>query len=190
MLESNRGGILGMASKVPHNTNNETRDNEERLVALYEECYDRIARYVYTHIGDKSEAEDIASEVFLKALKSIKTYRNTGPPMQAWLFKIAHNLVVDHLRKVSRIKTVPIDTVEIIDNQDILAVVNRNLEMEKVGAAMIQLTEEQQEVLRLRFFGGLTSKEAGDILNKSGGAVREMQRAALEKLRQILNIEE
>jgi RNA polymerase sigma-70 factor (ECF subfamily) len=107
--------------------------------------------------------------------------------MQAWLYKIAHNLVVDHLRKVSRIKTVPIETVEIIDNQDPLDAVNRKLEMEKVEVAMIQLTEEQQEVLRLRFFGGLTSKEAADILNKSDGAVREMQRAALEKLRQLLN---
>jgi RNA polymerase sigma-70 factor (ECF subfamily) len=177
-----------MASKFPRNTNKEIRDNEARLVALYEEYYDKIARYVYVHIGDRSESEDIASEVFLKALKSIKTYRDTGLPMQAWLYKIAHNLVVDHLRKVSRIKTVPIETVEIIDNQDPLDAVNRKLEMEKVGAAIIQLTEEQQEVLQLRFFGGLTSKEAADILNKSDGAVREMQRAALEKLRQILNV--
>ena len=106
--------------------------------------------------------------------------------MQAWLFKIAHNLVVGHLRKVSRIKTVPIDTVEIADKQDPVEAVERKMEMEKVGAAMVELTEEQREVLRLRFFGGLTSREAADVLQKSDGAVREMQRAALEKLRQIL----
>lgn len=177
-----------MAFKVPRKTSKETSEYEERLVALYEEYYDKIARYVYVHIGDKTESEDIASEVFLKALKSIRTYRDTGVPMQAWLYKIAHNLVVDHLRKVSRIKTVPIDSVEIIDHQDPLDDANRKMEMEKVGAAMVELTEEQQEVLRLRFFGGLTSKETADILNKSDGAVREMQRAALEKLRRILDI--
>lgn len=177
-----------MASKAPRNANSENRDNEERLVALYEEYYDKIARYVYVHIGDKTESEDIASEVFLKALKSIKTYRDTGLPMQAWLYRIAHNLVVDHLRKVSRIKTIPIDTVEIVDDNDPMNAAEKRIEMEKVGAAMVELTEEQQEVLRLRFFGGLTSREAADILNKSDGAVREMQRAALERLRQILNI--
>jgi RNA polymerase sigma-70 factor (ECF subfamily) len=175
-----------MASKVPHNSKEETRTNEARLVALYEEYYEKIARYVYVHIGDKSESEDIASEVFLKALKSIKTYRDTGLPMQAWLFKIAHNMIVDHLRKVSRVKTIPIDTVEIIDNHDPIDAVEKKLEMEKVKAAMVELTEEQREVLRLRFFGGLTSREAAGILQKSDGAVREMQRAALEKLRQLL----
>jgi RNA polymerase sigma-70 factor, ECF subfamily len=175
-----------MAFKLPRSASEETKNNEAQLVALYEEYFDKIARYVYVHIGDRSESEDIASEVFLKALKSIKTYRDTGLPMQAWLFKIAHNLVVDHLRKVSRIKTVPIDTVEIIDKQDPIEAVERKIEMEKVGAAMVELTEEQREVLRLRFFGGLTSREAADVLQKSDGAVREMQRAALEKLRQIL----
>jgi RNA polymerase sigma-70 factor (ECF subfamily) len=62
----------------------------------------------------------------------------------------------------------------------------KKFQMEKVGAAMIQLTEEQREVLRLRFFGGLTSREAASVLGKSDGAVREMQRAALERIRQLL----
>ncbi len=177
-----------MASTTPYGANEEIRNNEARLASLYEEYYDKIARYIYTRIGDKSESEDLASEVFLKALKSIKTYRDTGPPMQAWLFKIAHNLVVDHLRKVSRIKTVPIDTVEIIGDNDPVDAAEKKIEMEKVGAAMVQRTEEQREVLRLRFFGGLTSREAAGVLNKSDGAVREMQRAALERLRQLLDV--
>lgn len=175
-----------MSSKKPDGTNEATRNNETRLVALYEEYFNKIAAYIYTRIGNKSEAEDLASEVFFKALKSIKTYRDVGPPMQAWLFKIAHNLVVDHLRKVSRIKTVPIDTIEIVDNNDPVEAAERKIEMEKVGAAMTKLTEEQREVLRLRFYGGLTSREAADVMNKNDGAVREMQRAALEKLRRLL----
>lgn len=65
----------------------------------------------------------------------------------------------------------------------------RNIELERVNRAMAQLTKEQREVLGLRFMGGLTSREAGHILQKSDGAVREMQRAALEKLRKLLTAE-
>ena len=163
------------------------KTNQARLVSLFEESYDKIAHYVYSHIGDKTEAEDIASEVFLKALESLKTYKERGIPMQAWLFKIAHNLVVDHLRKVTKHKTVSIDTVEIRDEANPEATLEMNIELERVTRSMKELTEEQREIVRLRFFGGLTSREVGSLLGKSDGAVREMQRAALEKLRQLLS---
>jgi len=84
---------------------------ESRLADLYEEYYDKVARYVYVHIGNKEEAEDIAGEVFLKALKSLKSYREQGVPMQGWLFRIAHNLTVDYLRRMDKRRTVPIDSV-------------------------------------------------------------------------------
>jgi len=159
---------------------------EAKLAGLYQDYYDKIARYAYVHIGNRTEAEDIAGEVFLKALQSLKSYQERGAPMQAWLFRIAHNLVVDHLRKMTKRKTVPIDTVPVEGGVDPASVAEKNVEFERVTRAMEQLTREQREVLGLRFFGGLTSKEAGSILNKSHGAVREMQRAAIEKLRQIL----
>jgi RNA polymerase sigma-70 factor (ECF subfamily) len=159
---------------------------EDRLAGLHGEYYDRIARYVYVRIGDRSEAQDIAGEVFLRALKSLKTYRERGVPMQAWLFSIAHNMVVDHLRKASRRRTVPIDDVEIAADSNPAADVERHFEMERVARAMETLSNDQREVVRLRFYGGLTSAEAGDVLGKSAGAVREMQRAALEKLRGLL----
>jgi RNA polymerase sigma-70 factor (ECF subfamily) len=160
--------------------------NEAKLASLYEEYYDKIARYAYVRIGDKTEAEDLAGEVFLKALESLESYKERGTPMQAWLFRIAHNLVVDHLRKATKRKTVPIDTVQIEADVDPMTAAEKNIELERVGRAMGQLTREQREVLRLRFFGGLTSKEAGSILNKSDGSIREMQRAAIEKLRRLL----
>ncbi len=162
------------------------REAEARLAGMYEEYYGKIARYVYTRIGDKTEAEDIAGEVFLKALESLNTYEERGVPMQAWLFKIAHNMVVDHLRKASTHKVVPIDVLPLDAGIDPVDIAEQNLELERVAGAMEKLTEEQREVLRLRFFGGLSSKETAIILGKSDGAVREMQRAALEKLRRLL----
>ena len=167
--------------------NTETiRDNETKLANLYEEYYDKIARYAYVRIGERTDAEDIAGEVFLKALQSLKSYKERGVPMQAWLFRIAHNLVIDYFRKTKKQQTVPIDNIQLEANTNPVTMAETNIDIERMKQAMLQLTEEQREVLRLRFFGGLTSREAGDILKKSDGAVREMQRAAIEKLRKLM----
>jgi RNA polymerase sigma-70 factor (ECF subfamily) len=175
MTSRAKTGIIGQAG-----------DHEHCLTALYDEYYVKIARYVYTRIGNTSEAEDIASEVFLKALDSLDRYQDRGLPMQAWLFKIAHNLVVDYFRSRSKYTTLPIDAVEIVEKSDPAEKAEISLEIERVTLAMQSLTEEQREVVNLRFFGGLTSREVGAVLNKKDGAVREMQRAAMEKLRHLL----
>lgn len=165
------------------------KHNEAKLASLYEEYYGKIARYAFFHIGSRTEAEDIAGDVFLRALESLKSYQERGIPMQAWLFRIAHNLVVDHLRKTAKRWIVPLDTVQVEADDNPATVAEKNIELERVAKAMEQLTPEQREVIVLRFFGGLTSKEAGSILNKSDGAIREMQRAAIEKLRKLLVID-
>ncbi len=164
----------------------EQSEKENRLASLYDEYFDKIARYIYVRLGDRNEAENLAGEVFVKALESLKSYKERGIPMQAWLFRIAHNVSVDHLRKRGRIATVPIDDVPIEAREDPVATAEKSIEMERVNEAMQKLTTEQREVVRLRFFGGLSSKEVGAILRKSDGAVREMQRAAIEKLRGLL----
>jgi len=164
----------------------ERRRKEELLARLYDEYYDKIARYISIRIGNQAEAEDIAGEVFLKALESLDSYQERGAPMQAWLFKIAHNLLVDYLRKVSKQKTIPIDTLEISDGVNMEEIVERQLQSEKLSQVMKQLTPAQREVIGLRFFAGLTSTEVGEILGKSSGAVREMQSAAVKSLRKLM----
>ncbi|MFP3879536.1 MAG: sigma-70 family RNA polymerase sigma factor [Dehalococcoidia bacterium] len=171
------------------NKGNPRDEYEIRLAGLYEEYYDKIARYAYVRIGNREEAEDIAGEVFLKALKALDSYRDRGVPMQVWLFRIAHNLAVDHLRKMAKRTTAPIESVELLGNDDPADTSEKSLEFERVAEAMKQLTVEQREVISLRFFGGLTAKEVGDTLGKADGAVREMQRAAIEKLRAIMGVQ-
>lgn len=175
-----------MSAEAGNRKTEATKHKEAELASLYEEYYDKIAHYAYVRIGTRPEAEDIAGEVFLKALESLKSYKERGIPMQAWLFRIAHNLVVDHWRKTTKHKKVPIDTVQVEADVNPVTVAEKNIELERVTKAMEQLTREQREVIGLRFFGGLTSRETGDILNKSDGAVREMQRAAIAKLRGLL----
>ena len=167
-------------------TTDTRRSHEAELSSLYGEYYDKIARYAFVHIGNRADAEDIAGDVFLKALESLGSYEKRGIPMQAWLFRIAHNLVVDYLRKMSKRRTVDIDSVTIESDKGPEAIAEVNIEVERVKKAMEQLTREQREVLSLRFFGELTSKETAAIMGKSDGAVREMQRAATSKLRMLL----
>jgi RNA polymerase sigma-70 factor, ECF subfamily len=162
------------------------KSRQAELAALYDSYYDKILRYAFSHIGNRTEAEDIAGEVFMKALDSLQSYQERGIPMHAWLFRIAHNLVVDYFRETTKKRSLPLDIALVSTPEDPVASAERNLEMENVNRAMKELTPEQQEVLRLRFFGGLSSKEVAVLVNKKDGAVREMQSAALEKLRRLL----
>jgi RNA polymerase sigma-70 factor (ECF subfamily) len=173
-----------MASKSQWAYARETLETE--LAGLYGEYYDKISHYAAVHIGNRADAEDIAGDVFLKALESLGSYEHRGIPMQAWLFRIAHNLVVDYLRKMSKRKTVDIDSITVGPSENPEAIAEVNIEVERVKKAMEQLTQEQREVISLRFFGELTSKETAAIMGKSDGAVREMQRAATSKLRVLL----
>ena len=168
-------------------TTDTRRSPEAELEGLYTEYYDKISRYAAVHIGNRTDAEDIAGDVFLKALESLGSYEKRGIPMQAWLFKIAHNLVVDYLRKKSKRKTVDIDNVTVRSNENLEVIAEVNIEVERVKQAMEQLTRDQKDVLSLRFFGELSSKETAAIMGKSDGAVREMQRAATSKLRVLLD---
>jgi RNA polymerase sigma-70 factor (ECF subfamily) len=107
--------------------------------------------------------------------------------MQAWLFRIAHNLLVDHHRKRSKMKTVHVDdNHQIADKQDTMETALINIEYDKVIQSLDKLTADQRQVIELRFFGGLTSEEVGNVMNKSSGAVRQMQSHAIKRLRLLL----
>jgi RNA polymerase sigma-70 factor (ECF subfamily) len=162
------------------------RQKESALAALYEEYYERIARYIFVRTGDRSEAENLAGEVFLKALQSLGSYKERGVPMQAWLFKIAHNLVVDHFRKTAKRKTVPIDDLQVASDMDPQEAAEASIEAARVTRALDQLTPAQRQVIELRFFGELSSEEAGQVMKKGAGAVRELQSAAIRALRKLL----
>jgi RNA polymerase sigma factor (sigma-70 family) len=176
-------------SKRDRETIRRIDEYETRLVSLYEDFYDKLVRYVYVHIGSREEAEDIAGEVFLKALNALRSGQEQGMPTQWWLFRIGHNLTVDHLRKTSKRGPIPADPVVLLGKDDPADAAEKKIEFERLIEAMKQLTVEQREVISLRFFWGLTSKEVGGVLGKTDGAVREMQRAALERLRGIMGVQ-
>ena len=161
--------------------------DEAALTQLYEENFDRIYRYLVLKIGDRTEAEDMTQQVFLQALKSISSYKWKGMPFSSWLYRIAHNQVVDYLRKKSRRPTVPLDeSLPVSGGDDPRQQAERKMEIERVIEATKGLTSAQQEVISLRFAGELSVAEAARVMGRSEGAVKALQHSAIVALRKTM----
>jgi RNA polymerase sigma-70 factor (ECF subfamily) len=161
------------------------------LTQLYEENFDRIYRYIVLKIGDRTEAEDMTQQVFLNALQSISSFKWKGMHFTSWLYRIAHNQVVDHLRKKTKHATVPLDEslpIPALDG-DPKYTVERKLEIETVVMATKKLTMAQREVISLRFGGELSITEVAAMMGKSEGAVKALQHSAILALRKELSPE-
>jgi len=167
-----------------------TQRDQEAFAQLYEEHFDRIYRYVAVRIGDKTEAEDMTQQVFLKALKAISSFKWKGVPFSAWLFRIAHNQVVDYLRKKAKHATAPLDESRASSNSNPQLAAEQNLEIEQLLMATKQLTKAQQEVISLRFAGELPIAQVAKVMGKSQGAVKALQHSAIVALRKRLSVGE
>ena len=162
--------------------------DQQAFTQLYEEYFDKIYRYVAIRIGNKTEAEDITQQVFVNALQSISSFRWRGIPFSAWLFRIAHNQVVDYLRKKTKQATVPIDESKASSGDDPQWLVEQNLDTEQLLSVTKRLTEAQREVISLRFAGGLPIAQAAKIMGKSQGAIKALQHSAIVALRKVLSV--
>jgi len=165
--------------------------DEEAFAQLYEKYFDQIYRYILLKIGDAHEAEDITQQVFLKALKAINTYKwKDGVPFSAWLYRIAHNQVVDHLRRKSRRPTCPLDDV-VLHTTELDSSIHDDIEarydLERLMVAIDKLTPLQREVVALRFTSELPIADVARIMGKSEGAVKALQHSAIQALRRIMN---
>ena len=160
--------------------------DKEAFARLYEDYFDRVYRYVALKIGNRTEAEDMTQQVFLKAYKSISSYRWKGVPFSSWLFRIAHNQMVDFFRRASKRRTVPLDETLLPSSDDPVRAVERHLNVEELARATARLTEAQREVVSLRFAGGLAIAEVARAMGKSEGAVKALQHSAIVALRKTL----
>ena len=155
---------------------------------LYEQYFDKVYSYLSFKLGNPTEAEDLAEQVFLKALESIGGYKWTGVPFQAWLFRIAHNLFVDYLRRRTQRVSEPLD--EGLPDRDWAADpeawLAEKVTREGLIKAVEQLTELQKQVIALKFAGGLSNAEAARVLGRTEGAVKALQHAALQSLQRRL----
>ena len=166
------------------------QQDREAFAQLYEEYFDKIYRYVVLRIGNKTEAEDLAQQVFLNALRSISSFKWKGVPFSAWLFRIAHNLVVDYLRKKTKHTTSSLDKSEATSDSNPQLEVERKFDIERLLLATQRLTGAQREVISLRFTSELPITEVAKIMGKSQGAVKALQHSAIVALRKTLMVTE
>lgn len=156
------------------------------FATLYDMYFQRIYKYALLRIGaPPADAEDIAAEVFIQAWQNLGKFQWMGAPFVSWLLTLAHRRAATLLRTRSRRKT---DAVGDAGDLEILS--PSKLEVGDSGRddvdlvqLMAQLPEEHQQVLALRFFGGMSAEEVGATMGKSANAVRQLQLKALERLR-------
>lgn len=147
------------------------RQDLSLFAPIYERYFQRIYLYCLRRVSNPQEAEDLASQTFTRALKGLQGYRGGSVP--AWLFRIAHNAVANHLR--GRQIQVSIEDAELDFASDAQTPIDRLIqheETEYLRELVDQLPDEQKNLLILKMVGGLTSKEIGAVVNKSAGAVR------------------
>ena len=157
---------------------------------LYTRYLDAIYRYIYFRVGDTHEAEDLTETVFLKAWQAIPGYRDIGLKFSSWLYRIAHNVVIDFHRKC---RSDPLYQPDCASDEDIevSALISNQIrdveETSTLAQAISKLSEDQQQIILLRFIEGLSHTEISRMMNRTEGACRMLQNRALIALHQQLS---
>jgi RNA polymerase sigma-70 factor, ECF subfamily len=164
-----------------------------RLKANDDEAYrevvarfgDPLYGYIYSITGDHHLSEDVISETYLRMVEKIDTYTFYGAPFKSWLYRIAHNLAINALKRVRRTVGVEALASTPADDDPAARAVAR-AEAEELREALTELTEEQQQVVLLRFVAGQSTGEVAQALDKSENAIKQMQFRALRSLGRLI----
>lgn len=163
--------------------------DEAALKALYQTYYPKIYNYAFLQMGDVQASEDLASDVMLKMLESIKSYQFRGLPFGAWVFRVARNRLIDLHRRRRRRGEVDLSETLTSGLANPHALAERALERGQLQVALKHLTDEQRQVIVLKFIEGFDNRSAGRIMGRSEGAIKSLQHRALGSLRQVLHEE-
>jgi RNA polymerase sigma-70 factor, ECF subfamily len=158
---------------------------EDAWAEIYQRHAEQIFAYIYHRIGDEHAAEDLTADVFVRAIAGIRGYSYRGTPLLAWLYRIAHNVTADHRKAAARRARhqMPADVEAGAENEQMLRHVNGAGD---VAGAIRKLTDEQQQVIILRFYHGMTHAETATIMGKREDAVKALQSRAVRSLRREL----
>jgi RNA polymerase sigma-70 factor (ECF subfamily) len=159
----------------------------EALEELYLLHFDRIYSYLHMSVGNRHDAEDLTTQTFLKMLEAIGRFRWRSAPFSAWLFRIAHNLAMDHFRATRRMQPEeevpePPGSEEASAEEQAMHSIGRQSMLELIE----KLSPEQQQVLTLKFVFNFPNAEVATILGKTEGAIKSLQHRALVSLQKQL----
>ena len=157
---------------------------------LFDHYHLPVYRYIASRVQRPSDAEDLTQLVFVKALEALPRYEARGIPFGGWLFRLARNSVIDHVR--TRHDHVDLEAATQHAGRDAGPdeVTVARQELDEVAAALAGLTDEQRDAIALRFFGGLSAREAAAVMGKQEGTIRGLQFRAIAAIRRQLRIEE
>jgi len=158
----------------------------EAWSAIYDTNFPKIYNYVYRRLEDHAVAEDLASHVFLEALRGIGGFQYRGVSLLAWLYRIAHNLTCDHLKRNAAHRIVPLENGNHSHEPQVSDATEQVDTWQDVTRAIRRLPEDHQQVLILRFIEGLPVATVAVIMGKREGTVRVIQHRALGHMRRLL----
>lgn len=192
MVESAKTAqILDLSSQEVQLIRKAVAGDANAFAGLYDAYVDEVYRFVFYRVNNQQTAEDLTSQVFLKAWDNLSRYKIRGLPFKAWLFQIARYTVIDHYR--TQKETVPLEPEAMLEPDPAVNVareVEQQLEGERLRAMLEQLTEEQREVLTLKFIHGLNTQEVAQLMGKRQGAIRALQMRALQALAEVIGKED
>lgn len=160
--------------------------DQEALAEVYDTYAPALYRYAYRLTGHDDSAQDIVAETFLRLLTALKNGSGPETYLSAWLYRVAHNLVVDFYRRQPEQEPVPLDDVQLPVAEQGEAALLAHEEAGRVRAALWRLTPLQQQIISLRFLEGLSLEEVGQVVQRNLSAVKALQHRAIESLRRML----
>jgi RNA polymerase sigma-70 factor (ECF subfamily) len=158
--------------------------DDAALSTLYERYYQSIYRYVYYRVSDSALAEDLTGDIFMKMLHGIASYSIQGVPFSAWLYRIARNRVIDHMRRQPQKPELSLEEARVETIASSETTLDQALQRDELLKAVQVLTEEQRQVILLKFIEDKDNATIAAILRKTEGAVKSLQHRALDTLRQ------
>jgi RNA polymerase sigma-70 factor, ECF subfamily len=164
----------------------------EACAALYRHHYHAVYRYCYYRVNDVHLAQDLTAEVFVRMVDKLGAFKVRGRPLLAWLYTIAHNLIADMHRQNTRATHLALDEVPDLSTdgeEDLTQGVARRLQADCLAAALKHLTEEQRQVILLKFIEDLNNAQIARLLGRSEGAIKSLQHRALHALRRAMKKE-
>jgi RNA polymerase sigma-70 factor, ECF subfamily len=160
----------------------------EAFGRIFDEFHGAIYRFVASRVGRPSDAEDLTQLVFVKALEALPRYEARGIPFGGWLFRLARNATIDHVRTHREETDLTAVTSRATEDRGPEGITILRTDLDAVAAALHRLTPDQREVIALRFFAGLTPREAAAVMGRQEGTIRGLQFRAIESLRRSLGV--
>jgi RNA polymerase sigma-70 factor (ECF subfamily) len=151
----------------------------QRIAELYDTHAESLRRYIFRRVGDFGLAEDLCNEVFVRMLESLASYQERGLPIEAWMYRIAHDRIIDTYRWQNRHPSMPLSEIEIS------APTAHHVESDEMFRTMLaNLNDDQRRVLLMRYRDDLTFAEIAKALDRSEGAVKQLKRRGLQQIKE------